>query len=357
LKLIIQIPCFNEAESLPGTLAELPREVDGFDEVRWLVVNDGSTDRTVAVAREHGVDYVVNLPVNRGLAAAFVAGIDASIRAGADVIVNTDADNQYCAADIPRLTAPILAGEAEFVVGARPIDQTAHFSPIKKLLQKLGSAVVRFASRTRVADAPSGFRALTREAAMRLSVLSEYTYTLETIIQAGQKGMAIASVPIRTNGPTRPSRLVKSIPSYVRRSLGTIVRIFMVYRPLKFFAVAGALPFLLGVLLCLRWLLIFFIELFITRPEQFSVNAPSLIAAAVLILGGLQLWTFGLVADLMAANRSLIEDVRFRVRRMETGGGGTIRFGDQAGELVNAESSSPTAEAQSRPPVITESRS
>lgn len=302
--------CYNEEEALPISLAALPREVDGFDKVEWLVVNDGSTDRTVEVARAHGVDHIVDLGTHRGLARAFSAGIDASLRAGADIIVNTDADNQYCADDIPRLLAPIQRGEAQIVVGARPIGATEHFSPLKKALQRLGSRVVRTASRTTVADAPSGFRAMTRAAAMQLNVFSPYSYTLETIIQAGQKNIAITSVPIRTNPVLRPSRLVTSTPSYVRRSVVTILRIFITYKPLRFFLWMGALPFALGFLLGLRWLILF------SQDEQRS-RAPSLILAAILILIGVQLWSLGAVAELVAVNRQLLEDIQQRLKKIE----------------------------------------
>ena len=254
MKLILQIPCFNEAETLPVTLACLPRSVPGFDRVEWLVVDDGSADSTAEVARRHGVDHVVRLPRNRGLARAFSCGIEASLGAGADVIVNLDADNQYDARDIPKLVAPILSGEAQLVVGSRSIETIGEFSPLKKLLQRLGSWVVRIASRTSVPDAPSGFRAMSRDAASQLNVFSDYTYTLETIIQAGQRGMAVSSVPVRTNAALRPSRLMKGIPSYVRRSILTIVRIFMTYRPFEFFAIPGAISLLAGLALGIRFL-------------------------------------------------------------------------------------------------------
>jgi glycosyltransferase involved in cell wall biosynthesis len=310
-KLIIQIPCYNEEATLGMTLAELPRQIPGIDQVEWLIVNDGSSDRTVEVALASGVDHVVSFARNQGLAHAFMAGLEASLKAGADIIVNTDADNQYCAADIPRLVEPILRGEADIVVGARPIRQIKHFSPTKKLLQGFGSWVVRLASKTNVVDAPSGFRAISREAALRLNVFNEYTYTLETIIQAGRQGMAIKSVPIRTNGYLRPSRLVKSIPSYVKRSLLTILRISMTYKPLRFFAVLGSIPFSMGFLLGIRWLILFFLE------NGTRSRAPSLILAAILILIGFQLWMFGLVADLMAVNRKVLEDIQLRLRRAE----------------------------------------
>jgi len=310
-KVMIQIPCYNEEATLGLTLAELPRHLAGVDCVEWLVINDGSRDRTVSVARANGVDHVVNLGHNQGLARAFMAGIEASLQAGADIIVNTDADNQYCAADIPALIEPILQGAADIVIGARPIQKIRHFSPIKKWLQRLGSRIVQIASGTDIADAPSGFRAISRRAAMQLNVFNEYTYTLEMIIQAGQKGMAIISVPIRTNPDLRRSRLVRSIPSYVWRSAMTILRIFMTYKPLRFFLAIGMVPASLGFLLGLRWLVLFLLE------DASRVRAPSLILAAILILIGVQLWIFGLVADLMAVNRKLLEDIQLRLRRQE----------------------------------------
>lgn len=313
-KLIIQIPCYNEEATLGLTLSQLPRHLPGVDRVEWLIINDGSRDRTVEVAKACGVDHIVDLGTNQGLAKGFMAGIEASLKAGADIIVNTDADNQYCAADIPQLIAPILDGTAEIVIGARPIQNIKHFSPIKKFLQKLGSLVVRLASNTQIPDAPSGFRAISREAALRLNVFNEYTYTLETIIQAGQKGIVITSVPIRTNDYLRPSRLVKSITAYVQRSLLTIIRIFMTYRPLRFFMLLGSIPFSLGFLLCLRWLLLFWS---IIGDDPTKPRVPSLILATILILVGVQLWLFGLIADLMAVNRTLLEDIQLRLRRQE----------------------------------------
>ncbi|KKD39243.1 MAG: glycosyltransferase family 2 protein [Limnoraphis robusta] len=309
-KLIIQIPCYNEEETLEIALAQLPRQIPGIDTVEWLIINDGSLDRTVDVARGCGVDHIVSFEYNQGLAKAFMAGIEACLKAGADIIVNTDADNQYCAEDIPRLIEPILLGYAEIVVGARPIRQIKHFSPSKKFLQQLGSWVVRLASSTNIPDAPSGFRAFSRNAAMQINVFNEYTYTLETIIQAGQKGIAITSVPIRTNPDLRPSRLVKSIPSYIKRSIFTILRIFMTYRPLRFFTVLGSIPFTMGFMLCVRWLVLFF-------DNMTKARTPSLILAAILILIGFQLWMLGLVADVMAVNRKILEDVQLRLRRSE----------------------------------------
>ncbi|OYD82905.1 glycosyltransferase family 2 protein [Azospirillum brasilense] len=310
MKLIIQIPCFNEQDSLPVTLAELPRSLPGIDLVEWLVIDDGSSDRTVEVARALGVDHIVRFERNRGLAAAFMAGLDASLKAGADIIVNTDADNQYSAASIPALIAPILRGEAQMVVGARPIGQIDHFSPVKKALQRLGSWVVRVTSGTDIADAPSGFRAIGREAALRLNVFNRYTYTLETIIQAGRRGITTQSVPIRVNGDLRPSRLVRSIRAYVTRNMWVILRIFSIYRPLSFFTMVGAVPFGIGFLIGLRWL-----ALFLSGTDR--THIPSLILAAVLLLMGVMIWILGLVADLISVNREMLEDIRTRVRRQE----------------------------------------
>lgn len=314
MKVIIQIPCYNEEATLGLTLSQLPRRLPHVDAVEWLIINDGSRDRTVEVAKSSGVDYIINLKHNQGLAKGFMAGIEASLQAGADIVVNTDADNQYCADDISKLIQPIIDGSAEMVIGARPIQSIKDFSPIKKLLQKLGSLVVRFASKTDIPDAPSGFRAISREAALRLNVFNEYTYTLETIIQAGQRGMKITYVPIRTNPYLRPSRLVKSISIYVQRSIVTIIRIFMTYRPLQFFMMLGSVPFSLGFILCLRWLFLFW-GIFGDNPAKPRV--PSLILAAILILIGIQLWIFGLVADLLAVNRKLLEDIQLRLRRNE----------------------------------------
>lgn len=307
MKLTLQIPCYNEEESLPVTLAQLPRNMAGFEKVEWLVIDDGSVDTTAEVARRHGVDHVVRLPRNKGLARAFTAGLDACLAAGADVIVNLDADNQYDARDIPKLVAPVLAGEAEIVIGSRPIEQIEDFSWIKKLLQRLGSWVVRVASRTEVPDAPSGFRAMSRRAARQLNVFSDYTYTLETIIQAGQKGMAITSVPIGTNPAIRSSRLVRSIPSYIRRSVLTIFRIFMTYRPFEFFAIPGALSFLAGFALGIRFLYFYFTEAGATGHVQ------SLILAALLLGLGFFLFVVGLVADLVSVNRKLLEKIDSRL--------------------------------------------
>ena len=302
--LIIQIPCYNEAESLPATLKELPRQVPGFDRVQWLVIDDGSSDGTAEVARTHGADYVVRHTRNRGLARAFMTGLDASVASGADVIVNTDADNQYDAADIPKLVQPIVDGKAEIVVGARPIGSIAHFSPLKRLLQKVGSWSVRVVSKTDIPDAPSGFRAFSREAARRLYVFSDYTYTLETIIQAGQKNMAITSVPVRVNREIRPSRLITNLPAYLRQSIVTIVRIFVIYKPFRFFMAIGMVVFGLGSLVILRFLYFYAID-------GGAGHVQSVILGGVLLGMGFQTVLVAFIADLLGANRKLLEEVRY----------------------------------------------
>jgi glycosyltransferase involved in cell wall biosynthesis len=306
MKLIIQIPCLNESETLAVALADLPRQVAGFDSVEWLIIDDGSTDNTAEVARRHGVDHVIRHPVNRGLAVGFMSGLEACLRLGADVIVNTDADNQYCGGDIPKLTTPILAQEADIVIGARPIEETEHFSWIKKKLQRLGSWAVRVASKTDVADAPSGFRAMSREAAMRLNVFNAYTYTLETIIQAGQSNLRIASVPIRTNGDLRPSRLVKSISSYVRRSLVTIFRVFVIYRPLALFVYVGSLFFITGLIAGSR-----FLYYYLTTGGEGHIQ--SVIFSSLCVTLGMLLYMMGLIGDLISTNRKLLEKVNYKL--------------------------------------------
>ena len=309
MKLIIQIPCFNEEATLGQTLADLPQQMLGIDRIERLVVDDGSTDRTLEIARQHGVEHVISLPRNLGLARAFSAGIEASLAAGADIIVNTDGDNQYCGEDIAKLVQPILDGKAAIVIGARPIAETRHFSWTKKMLQQIGSAVVRLASNTDVADAPSGFRAFSREAAMHLNVFSRYSYTLETIIQAGQKNIPIISVPVRTNPLLRPSRLARNNWHYVTQSLGTIVRIFMSYSPLRFFIALSGAPFFLGLTLIVRWLV-----LYLSGTPR--AHVPSLVAAAILLISAVQLVIVGLVADLLSVNRKLLEDIQVRMRRL-----------------------------------------
>ncbi len=310
MKLIIQIPCFNEEHTLAATVGDLPRTVAGFDAVEYLVVDDGSTDGTVAAARACGVHHVVSLPRNRGLAFAFAAGLDAALRRGADAVVNTDGDNQYRGEDVAPLVAPILEGRADMVIGTRPIGEIADFSPLKKLLQRLGSATVSLLAGARVPDAASGFRAFSREAAKRLLVTSRFSYTLETIIQAPTKGLAIACVPIRTNPATRPSRLFRSTATFLLRSAGTIGRVFVVYRPFAFFSTLGALLFAPGVALGARF--IYFYAL-----GEGKGHIQSLILAAVLLLGGFQLFLTGLLAHLSATNRRLTEELLVRVRSLE----------------------------------------
>jgi glycosyltransferase involved in cell wall biosynthesis len=305
MKLIIQIPCFNEEKTLPQTIADLPRHVDGFDSVEYLVINDGSQDKTVDVAIACGVDYIVDFPKNQGLAKAFLAGLQASVYLGADVIVNTDADNQYCGSDIPKLIEPILSEKYDIVIGARPISNIAEFSKRKKLLQKLGSYVVRLVSGTDIPDAPSGFRALTRAAALELNVFGDYTYTIETIIQAGHKGMLVTSVPIQVNPKSRDSRLVKSLSSYIYKSALTILRVFLLYKPLKSFLFLGTIPFSIGFSLGVRWLILYFLE----SPRS---HVPSLILSAILILVGTQIYILGLLADLLAKNRLILEGILIR---------------------------------------------
>ena len=310
MKLIIQVPCFNEAAQLPATLAQLPRAVEGFDEVEWLVVDDGSTDDTAAVARAHGVHHVVRYPDNRGLAFAFATGLEASCRRGADVIANVDADNQYRADALPALCTPVREGVADIVVGCRPIRQIAHFSFAKKLLQRLGSAVVRLVSGAGVDDATSGFRAYSRRAALTLNVHSRYTYTLETLVQARQARLAVACVPVGVNAPTRPSRLMRSTSEYLRRSLATMLRAFVIYRPLRFFLVPATVLGVGGVALGLRFLVNWL-------GDHTAGNVQSLILAAILIvLSGLCV-AIGLIADLLSVNRRLLEDLQAAQRRKD----------------------------------------
>ena len=305
MKLIIQIPCYNEEETLGIALDALPRKVEGFDTVEWLIINDGSTDNSVIVAKQHGVDHIVNFKHNQGLAKGFMAGIKECLKQGADVIVNTDADNQYEAADIPKLTQPILQQKAEYVIGARPISQTKHFSFLKKALQKIGSWVVRKASNTNIPDAPSGFRAMSRHCAQQLNVYNQYTYTLETIIQAGQKHIAITSVPIRTNADLRPSRLFSSIPMYIKKSVITIVRIFVVYKPFKFFMFIAVILFGLGFIIGLRFLYFYIMG-------DGSGHMQSVVLSGVLMGMGFQTGLIAFVADLLAVNRKLLEEIKIQ---------------------------------------------
>ena len=310
MKLIIQIPCFNEAETLEVALNDLPKHIDGIDKIEYLIINDGSMDNTTEVAQKWGVNYIVTFRRNKGLAKGFMAGLDACLRNGADIIVNTDADNQYCGDDIEKLVRPILDRKADIVIGERPIDQTAHFSPMKKKLQHFGSWVVQKASNSDIPDAPSGFRAYSREAAMRLNVTNEYTYTLETIVQAGREKFAQTSVPVRTNEELRPSRLFNSMFGYVKKSMLAIVRAFIMYKPLKFFTIVGLIPFILGTGIGIRY-----IVLLITG--NVGGHVQSLILASILILMGFMTIIIGLQADIIAKNRKLLEDIQYHVRKLD----------------------------------------
>ncbi len=311
MKLIIQIPCLNEEETLPATLATIPRAIPGIETIEILVIDDGSTDRTVEVARRGGVHHVVRHVGNKGLAEAFQSGVDACLRLGADIIVNTDGDNQYPQETIPELVAPILAHRADIVIGDRQIDTIEHFSPSKKVLQKFGSWVVRKGSGTNVPDAPSGFRAYSREAALRLNVVTKHSYTLETIIQAGKKNLVIEAIPVKTNLVTRPSRLMRGTYDYIKKQGATIVRIYAMYEPLKFFGLAGASLFILGVLLLLRVLVLKLLG------GTFASYTPAIIVGSVMMIIGVFIALIGLVADLIASVRRLQEDTLYRVKKME----------------------------------------
>ncbi len=311
MKLIVQIPCYNEAKTLPETVAALPRQIPGIDEIETLVINDGSSDNTSEVAKELGVDHVIQHTQNKGLAAAFMTGLEACLAYGADIVVNTDADNQYQADDIVNLVEPILQGRAELVVGDRGVASVESFSPIKRQLQRLGSWVVGRAANLDIPDATSGFRALSREAALRTLVLNEYSYTLETLIQAGAKRLAVVYVPVRTNNPTRPSRLMKSTPHYLANIIPTIIRSYTLYRPLRIFTAISALMILGGVFLGLRFLY------FNYMLKQFGGHVQSLILAAILLIVGFQVFTIGLVADLVSANRKILEENLYYLRRKE----------------------------------------
>ena len=312
MKLIIQIPCLNEADTLPATIADLPRSVPGIDVIELLVIDDGSRDGTADVARACGVDHIVRLRRNKGLAAAFAAGIDASLKRGADIIVNTDADNQYAGKDIAKLIAPLLRGEADLVIGDRKIAALQHMSWRKRQLQRLGSWVVRQVSNTSVPDTTSGFRAYTRDAALRMTIVSEFSYTLESIIQAGKKRMAIAHVPIETNPRTRQSRLFDSLFSYIKRSGATIVRIYAMYEPLKVFTYIGLTLILVGVYPVARFLYVYFTD-YVYRGQY----VQSLIIGSVCLGVGFQILLIGLLADVISANRKLLEDLLYRIRSLE----------------------------------------
>lgn len=309
-RLIIQIPCLDEGKTLPVTLAELPRAIPGIGSIETLIIDDGSSDRTVEVARAWGVDHIVRFTGHRGLAKAFMAGLDACLRRGADIIVNTDADNQYCGADIPRLIAPLIAGEADMVVGCRPIEDIAHFSWLKKRLQRWGSRTVRRLSGIDVPDATSGFRALNREAALRLNVISDFTYTIETLIQAGKKDIVTRWVSVRVNAKLRESRLFRSMWDYLRRAVPGMLRIYATYEPLKVFTALGVIVLAGGVLPILRFLYFYAVG-------QGGGHVQSLVLGSALALLGFQIMVLGLLADLNAANRRLTEEVLYRVRRGE----------------------------------------
>lgn len=310
MKLIIQIPCYNEEKTLHIALNDLPKHIDGIDEIEYLIINDGSQDNTVQVAKDWGVNYVVNFRRNKGLAYGFMAGLDACLRNGADIIVNTDADNQYNGDDIEKLVRPILEGKTDIVIGERPIDQTEHFSPLKKKLQHLGSWVVRKASNSDIPDAPSGFRAYSREAALKLNVTNEYTYTLETIIQAGREKIAQTSVPIRTNAELRPSRLFHSMKAYVKKSAGTICRSYLLYKPLHTFTIIGLIPFLIGLILDIRFLVYM-------GMGQGGGHVQSLILASTLMIMAFLTWVIGLLADVLSGMRKIEEETQSRVRKMD----------------------------------------
>ncbi|MBP7212247.1 glycosyltransferase family 2 protein [bacterium] len=307
MKLVIQIPCYNEEATLATTLQALPKKINGIDEIEVLIINDGSTDKTIDVAKENGVNHIVSFSKNKGLAKAFCLGLSSALDLGADIIVNTDADNQYCADDIEKIVSPILNGEADMVVGARDVLKIKEFSFVKKSLQKLGSFVMKLLSSTEVEDSPSGFRAFSKDVAIRLNVFDNYTYTLETIIQAGAKGFNIKSVPIRVNKDLRKSRLVKNNFDYIRRSMFTMIRMFILYRPFRFFAILSSVIFSLGLILGLR-----FLYYYMTGFGHGHVQ--SVVLSAVLLLVGVQLAIFAVLADLLSANRRLLEDIQARLK-------------------------------------------
>ncbi len=309
MKLIIQIPAFNEEKTLPLTLSQLPTQINGIKTIETLVIDDGSTDNTVNVAHQNGVNHIVQLHHNQGLAAVFRTGLETCLKLGADIIVNTDADNQYCAQDIEKLIQPILNRTHDIVIGERPIFKTPHFSFLKKILQRLGSSVVQKISNTSIPDAPSGFRAISRKAAFKINIFSNYTYTLEMIIQAGKKGISITSVPVRTNKEERPSRLFKSMYSYIYKSLLTMFRILNTYQPLSFFIKLGLIPFTLGCIIGIRWIILF-------MGKGNALHIPSLILTSILILISFLFFSLGLLADLISVNRKLLEDIQLRLKHL-----------------------------------------
>ncbi len=311
MKLVIQIPCYNEEESLLTTLEDLPKHIDGIDEIEILISDDGSSDKTIEVAKKFGVHHIVTSSHHRGLARTFTAAIQKALSVGADIIVNTDADNQYCAADIERLVKPILDRTADIVIGARPIDAIQMFSPFKKFLQKIGSYVIRLVSGSDIEDAPSGFRAFSREAALTLNVFDNYSYTIETVLQSKTKGLHICSVPIRVNPCYRKSRLMTSMFQYIRKSLFTMTRMFIIYRPFRFFAIIGGLIFLVGLIVLSRFMLLY-------MSGHGNGHLQSLVISSILLIIGFQTGLFGIFADLLGINRKLIEDVQIRVKKLET---------------------------------------
>lgn len=315
MKLIIQIPCYNEEVFLPITLSELPRKIDGVDEIEWLIIDDGSQDNTIEVARKAGVDHIVRHTTNKGLAAAFQTGLNASLERGADIIVNTDADNQYPAQYIPDLIRPILMSKADIVIADRQVEKIQHFSRRKKFLQKLGSWVVRFASATEVPDAPSGFRALSREAALKLNVVTTYTYTLDTIIQAGRKNLTVISIPIHTNAKIRESRLIKSEVDYVIRSMFTILRLFILYQPLRLLTLISMIFFLAGSGLWIRYLIIVLLG-----DAGRGAHIQSIVVGSVALIFGLFIFLMGIIGDLISINRGIQEETLYHVKRVSLSG-------------------------------------
>jgi len=310
VKLIIQIPCLNEETTLPQTLKDLPEAIEGIDNIEILVIDDGSTDKTVEVAKSLGVQHILQFTNNKGLAKAFISGINESLKLEADIIVNTDADNQYSGADIPKLIQPILRKEADIVVGDRQVEKISHFSPLKVFLQKFGSWVVRQLSGTLIPDATSGFRAYSKDAALQLNVVSDFTYTIETIISAGKKNLAITHIPVKTNKKLRESRLFPSIRIYLKRSLVTMLKVYSMYRPLKLFTIAGGTSFLLGFSIGCRYLFFFFIG-------QTEGHIQSLILSAILLIVGFQIIMMGIAAELISVNRQLLEDIQVRIKTRE----------------------------------------
>jgi len=307
MKLVIQIPCYNEEKSLPVTINALPKHIDGVDEIEVLIINDGSTDNTVEIAKKLGVSHIVEMPHNCGLAKAFITGLNASLHFGADIIVNTDADNQYNANDIEKLVNPIINGEADIVIGARPVEKIKHFSILKKFLQKLGSKVMRLISSTEVQDAPSGFRAFSKNAALQINVFDNYTYTLETIIQARAKGLTVKSVSVEVNPDLRNSRLVKNNFDYVRRSVFTMIRMFLIYRPFRFFSIIAGIFLLSGILLGCRFLYYYFLS-------SGNGHVQSLILSAILLITSVQFLVIAVVSELFSINRKLLEDIQKRIK-------------------------------------------